>query len=190
MDKMHRSLACVILALLPMAAACGGGGSSDGGVLNEDSSSLTAGFVPEALNPSPETTSMISGSSNGDLVTVKIEVTDTEGVYAAAFDVTYDPDMATYVGFTPGSLLEQGGHSPTYQLDASQPGRVVVGASRNGNVPTVNAAGARNLINLTFQVKQAGSAPLTYGSPQLYDGQAPPQPLPGIHWFAGAITAN
>lgn len=152
---------------------------------------LNGGFAPQEPNPGPDTTAMDLGSATGDLVTVRVEVTDTDGVYAAAFDVTYDPSMASYVAFTPGSLLEQAGHSPTYQVNASSPGRVVVGVSRNGNVPAVDAMGTNNhLISLTFRVRQAGSAPLTFGSPALYDGQAPPQPLSGIQWFGGSLTGD
>lgn len=172
--------------LATMAAACGGG--SD--VVNNSPSVLTGGFTPEVLNPGAKTTAMGVGSTSGSLVTVAVNITNTNGVYGAAFDVRFDPAMASWVSYSHGSVLETGGHTPTYQVDDSQPGRVVVGASRNGSVSAVDVVGTRNLINLTFRVTQPGSSQLTFGSPDLYNAQAPPQPIPGVTFFGGALQAN
>jgi len=173
--------------LATMAAACGGG--SD--VINSPSV-LTGGFTPEVLNPGAKTTAMGVGITSGALVTVAVNITNTNGVYGAAFDVTFDPAMASWVSSSPGSVLETGGHTPTYQVDDSQPGKVVVGASRNGSVSAVDVVGTRNLINLTFRVTQPGSSQLTFavGSAQLFGPQAPPQPIPGVSFFGGALQAN
>jgi len=54
----------------------------------------------------------------------------------------------------------------------------------------VNVTTTETLIVLNFRVLQAGDTPLQFSDEQLYNGQAPPQSLGGIHWFAGTIHAN
>lgn len=176
-----------LLALLPATVACSGGGGANQ-VLN--TGGLAANFTPDQPTPSALTTAMDRGVATGDLVTVTVNITDTRGVYGAAFWLTFNPDKATYVTWSPGSLLEAGHQTPTYQVDASQPGKVVVAATRNGNVSPVDALGTKNLINLTFRVQQAGDSPLAFGSPRLYDGQVPPQPIAGVNWFGGSLRAQ
>jgi hypothetical protein len=137
---------------------------------------------------------MLEGSKSGDTVTVRVAVTNTTAIYGAAFDVTYDATKVTYVSWSAGTLLEQGGHTPTYQValsDPSNPGRVVVVVSRNGNVGTVNASGTVDAVRLTFRVRAKGASRGEFGlSPVLYDGQAPPQPKAGINWTAGTFQGS
>ncbi len=180
-----------LIVLLPMAAACGGGGDS-GSVIPDGGTSLVAGFVPEQADPGAITgaTVMTLGGTAADAVTVAVDVANTAGVYGAAFVVLFDPARASFEGWSAGSLLEVGGHTPLYQVDANQPGRIFVGATRCGAVAGVNASGARNLINLTFRAKVAGTTPLSFDAAQLFDDELPPGPLPDIVWHAGALQAH
>jgi hypothetical protein len=188
MTRKKATLLLFALGFLSSAVACSGGGGA-APVLSSGGSSLAAGFAA-AQPPGPNKTTMGQGASSGDLVTVSVNVTDTNGIYGAAFDVTFDPARAQYVSWSRGALLETGGHTPTYQVDSSQAGTVVVAATRNGSVAAVNAVGTKNLINLTFRVTLAGDTPLTFGSPELFDGQVPPQAISGVSWFAGSLQAN
>jgi hypothetical protein len=183
------------LLMMPVfaAVACGGGGgaSGDGGVIDPSPTPLSASFLSDDNTPSSKTIAMIQGPRNADLVTVRVTVTDTTGIYGAAFEVVYDTAKAAYVNWSAGTLLEQGGHSPSYTVGDNGSGRVVVAASRNGNVATVNAAGTVTLVNLTFRVKQAGESRAVFAAgPVLYDGQATPQPKSGILWTAGALVGT
>jgi hypothetical protein len=180
-----------VLWILPTAVACGGGGGGGGDpVVPGGDSSMTATFVAESPAPPPLSTAMALSGVSGDLVTVAIQVTDTNGIYGAAFSVAYDPARAAFVGWSPGVLLEQGGHAPTYQVDAGAPGTLVAGVTRNGNVPGVSAAGSRSLIRLTFRVLEAGATPLGFSGTALFDAGIPPQPIPGVLWYAGALQAS
>jgi hypothetical protein len=176
----------VVLLALVAAPACGGGGSGDnpGG----SPTPLAASFVPDQPSPAANDVAMAEGAKSNDVVTINVTMTDSAGVYATAFEVVYDEIHTVYVGFTPGSVFEQGGNSPNYTVNGSTtPGRVIVGVSRTGTSST-NVSGTKTVLGLQFRVKQAGVYPLTVQSAVVYDNQPTPQPIPGIEWFAGAVA--
>jgi len=177
----------LLLAVVATPGCGGGGGSSDAA---GSPSPLSASFVPEQSAPGSNTVAMAEGTKSNDVVTVNVALTNTNGVYAAAFEVLYDDAHTAYLGFTPGSALEQGGNNTNYTVDAvvgSSPGRIVVGVSRTGTT-TTNTSGTKTVVGLQFRVKQAGIYPVLIQNASLYDGQSTPQPLPGISWFAGAVS--
>lgn len=173
-------------------AGCGGGGGSDAGAGPDPSPNpVIAAFAADTTSPGANTVSMLEGSKSGDTVTVRVAVTNTTALYATAFDLTYDDTKVSYVSFSAGTLFEQGGHAPTYQVSVPDPGRVVVAVSRNGNVGTVNASGTVDAVRLTFRVRATGASRAEFGlSPVLYDGQAPPQPKAAINWTAGTFQGS
>jgi hypothetical protein len=182
------STAC-LLALLAVTTACGGGGGGDssGGVTTPP---LLAAFVADEPSPGSNTVAMAEGSKSGDSVTVAVNASQTTGLYAAAFEVTFDSTKLTYVGHSAGTVFEQGSHTPTYQVGNPSAGRVVAGVSRNGSVGTVNVSTPAPMIRLTFRVKEVGSFRLTFENATLFDGQAPPQPKAGITWETGVVTGQ
>ena len=182
----------LLIALLLAATACGGGGGpASGGGGGVVTPSLAASFTPAQSSPGTDTVSTDEGSKTGDLVTVEVQVTNINGIYGAAFDVAYDSSVATFQNWSAGSLLEQGGHTPTYQINASQSGLLVVVATRQGNVQGANAVGTVTLIRLTFRVTQTGTSPVSFpGAPTLLDDQPQPQPIPVTNWFGGTIIAT
>lgn len=181
------------LVLIPVLAtfACGGGGSGDGGVVDPSPTPVTASFRADDASPRANTVAMIQGTRNADLVTVKVTVTSSTDVYATAFEVVYDRANAAYVNWSAGTLLEQGSHTPTYQVADNGNGRVVVAASRNGSVGTVSASGTVTVVNLTFRVKSVGESRSVFAAnPVLYDGQSPPQSKSGIVWTSGTLVGT
>jgi cohesin domain-containing protein len=188
---MNRSAtACAMAVLVVLATACGGGGGSNGGGGGAPPGGLVAGFQAAQASPGANSVAMSQGSKSGDVVTVAVNVTDTNDVYGASFDVLFSSSSVEYVGKSPGVLLEQGSNTPIYQVtvDPLDSGHLVVVATRTGNVQGVDVSGTLNLMNLTFRVKQAGSFPLTYANPSLYDAQLSPQPIAGLSWYAGEVT--
>lgn len=176
------------LTAIALAAGCGGGGGGGDAAPAPSPTPLTATFTPGNGSPGLNMVAMFEGAKSADVVTARVTVTNTAGIYGAAFDVTFDSNSVAYVGFSPGTLLEQGGQTPTYQVSNPVPGRVVVVATRNGAAGTVNAGASTDLIKLTFRVKAKGSFPVAIGgAATLYNGQNPPQPLPGISWYGGAV---
>jgi hypothetical protein len=177
----------VLLFALITAPACGGGsGAAPGG----SPTPLAASFVPEQPTPAANNVAMAQGAKNNDVVTINVTLTDANGVYGTAFDVIFDDTHTVYLGFTPGSAFEQGGNTPLYTVNASgatNPGRLIVGISRTGSTAT-NVSGTKTVLGVQFRVRQAGVYPVTITNQILYDNANPPQPIPGIAWFAGAVT--
>ena len=190
---MNRLASTLLVSLVAVATACGGGSGGGGGAVVPDppggSGTLNAGFTPAEANPGPDTVAMKQGSANGDLVTVEVDITDVSGVYGVAFDVVYDSSNATFENWVPGTLLEQGGQTPTYQI-SSITDRVVVAATRQGNLPGANAAGRVTVIRLRFRVRNPGAFGVSFQSQTLFDDQVPPQQMAGIDWFAGTLVGN
>jgi len=183
---MKRALVVVLVALVVVGTACSSGSSDDPVVVPV----VGAGFVPLEPNPGPDTVSAGEGGIGGNLVTVDINVTDTNGIYAVAFDLNYVPSTANYVDFAEGSLLEQGGHTPFYDVQEPQSGHLVVVATRQGSVPGVNAAGTDTVISLTFEMIQEGGSLVSFDAFALLDDQTLPQPIPNISWFGGSLTGT
>ena len=180
-------LSGLLIALLLAATACG---SSSSGVA-APAPSLAASFTADQPSPGPDVVSLDEGSKTGNLVTVDIQVTDISGIYGAAFDVTYDPSMATFENWSSGSLLEQGGQTPGYQVNATQSGQLVISVTRQGNVGGANAVGTVTLIRLVFRVTQTGSSAISFpGIPTLVDAQIQPQPIFVSGWFGGTIVGT
>jgi len=175
--------------------ACGGGGDGGGGGVvggGGGSSNLVVTLTPEQSSPGPNTVSISQapGGGGGNLIIVELDVTDTNGLYGASFDVDYDPNAVTYIDWNRGSALETGGYAVSYQAATSPKGRLVVGASRTGGAPEVNVTGTVPLVFLTFQVTQPGTYDLTFQNAELLDAESPPQPIGGLTWYGGTLVAN
>lgn len=188
---MHKQAVGLMVALLVLAGvACGSGGGSGGGPGTP--SGLSAGFTPDQANPGSDTVASAEGSSSGELVTVEITLTDTNDVYGASFDFTYDADAADFVGWDNGNMFEQGNHTPIYTVQEPVNGQLVVVVTRQGSPPSVavDAVGTRTIVELTFRMEEAGNFAVAFQSNSILDDQPLPQPLTGVSWFAGALTAD
>ena len=183
---MSQALKTVLLSLVATTVACGGGGGGGGGS-NVVTSNLTPSFITDQVDAGGSVVSMTEDSVAGDVITIGVLVRETKEIYGAAFDLSYDPTVAAFQSWAPGTLLEQGGNPPNYTVDAPRAGAVVVGASRTGNVPGVTAGG-RTLIRLTFKVLQPGNARLSFRSASLTDSRIPPEEIPGLSWFGGSLV--
>jgi hypothetical protein len=177
-----------LLLVVAAVSACGGGSSSSdpGG----SPTTLAAGFTPDQPSPGANTAAMAKGPTNNDVVTVNITLTGTNGVYGTAFDVSYDSTHTVFLGFTPGTVFEQGGNTPNYTVTpnpSGNPPKITVGVARTNGTAT-NVSGTSTVLGLQFRVKQAGVYPLFVENAVVYDGQPTPQPIPGITWYAGAVT--
>jgi hypothetical protein len=178
----------VLLLALVTAPACGGGGGSDSTSPGGSPTPIAASFSPDQSTPGPNTVALAEGAKTNDVVTVNVTVTGTNDVFGAAFEVIFDDFHTTFIGYAPGTVVEQGGNTPTYNVDGStNPGRIVIGISRTGSSST-DVTNTKSLVGLQFRVKQAGVYPVVIQNAVVYDNQDPPQPIPAIAWFAGAVT--
>jgi hypothetical protein len=186
----HRRYALLILVAASLACGGGGGGSDSSSVTGGGGGStlLSASFTPDIPSPGAATVSMDQQSANGNTVTVVVNVTDTNNVYGAAFDVTFQAGIMEFVSWSAGDLLETGGHNPTYIVDQPISGRLVVAATRVGAVGNVNAVGSRALIRLTFRAVQPGTGSVAFQNGTVQDDT--PQDLPGLTWGGGSVSAS
>ena len=190
MKRPKAILILLVAAALACAAGCSGGGGSDGDVIGGGGSTLlNVSFAPDTPAPGAATVALDLFSAPPGSVTVAVEVTDVPNVFGAGFDMVWDPAVAEYVSWAPGTLLESGGNQPAYQVALIQPGLLVVGASRTG-ASSVDAVGSVPLIRLTLRGLAVGSTPVALENASLLDGQAPPQGIPSLNWSGGTLTAE
>lgn len=175
--------------VLTTSFACGGGGDSGA------SGILTATFVPDTPSPGANTVSMQAGAASATDFNVRIAVTDTNDVYGAAFDVTYDAARISYQSYdASGSFLRDGGipsGSLSFIVDAvSTPGRLIVSATRLNVQPGVDVTGTRDLIVLRFRARTSFAAtPIAFDAaqPRVLDDNLG-QPI-AVTWSSGAVSA-
>jgi hypothetical protein len=181
----------LVLFSLCAALACGGGsGGSDvvsGGP--GGSTNLSGSFTPDAQNPAGNTV-YTTGTNSGALVILNVYVNNTNDVFGASFDLLYDPTMVQFENWSPGELLEFGGQSVAYQVNATEPGRLVVGVARTSAGVGVTTTTAKKLVNLTMRVTDSGNSAVQYANATLLDSQNPPEVKSGIAFFGGTLTAN
>ena len=95
-------LNALLITLLVVGTACGSGGGSAPVV----GGGLGGAFAPDQPNPGAATVSAAEGGVGGNLVTVQVAVTDTSNVYGASFSMTYNPNIASFMEWSNGSLLD------------------------------------------------------------------------------------
>jgi hypothetical protein len=186
---MRRKNWTVALAILTLTVtiSCGGGGGGDSPT-GGGTTIVAADFTPTELNPGANTVSAL-GSSRSNIVTLSVMVTGTAGVYGASFDLVYDPTVAEFAGYSPGNLLESGGQQVTYQVNAQQAGRVIVGVARTTGVG-IDAGVSTALIQLQLRATSAGASAISFQNADLLNSNNPPTEIVGIAFTGGTLTAN
>jgi hypothetical protein len=170
-------------------ACSGGGGADEGG--NDDggvTGDLTASFTPDTTAPGANTVSTSEDEASGDLVTIEVSITDTDDVYGAGFDLVYPVSIAAFVNWSPGSLLEAGGHNVNYIVDQPVSGRLVVVATRSGSTAGADVSATEPLIRFTFRATEAGSGLVEFENMVVQNEQL--QDLPITAWAGGTLAAS
>lgn len=193
--RLTKAIAVTVL-LVAGAISCGGGGDGGGGGSSgpvpgggNPSANLSATVMPDQPNPSAKTVSMapVPGGA-GSVFAVNVLVTQTSNIFGASFDVIYDPTLVNYIDWSQGNAMESGGGLVTYQVSSAQRGRLVVGVSRNGAAPGVDITSTSNLIQLVFEVSQAGTSSLSFANAALHDPQL--NLISGLSWRGATVVAN
>jgi len=111
---------------------------------------------------------------------VSVMLNDVHGVSSTAFQIQYDPDKLTLVGFKSDDLLNQGGQQATVMhkdepIEGSTLHNINIVAARPLGTPGVNGSGS--ICTLTFQAKQAGASDLVVASHSAVDSAQQPVPV-------------
>ncbi len=174
-------------ALLGMSLgfSCGGGG----GGTDVIAPSLVASFTADKTSPDSLDVTLQRRSQSGDSFTADVVITGVNDVFTVSFDLTYDGTLLDYLNYTEGDFLNEGGTVLTSFLVSEQSNRIIVGASRLGQVGGVNASGNEVLMSLAFRVKKRGSSPVTFENNDIINSSGPP-PVQGIEWFGGNVSGS
>lgn len=176
-----------IFALLGMSLSfsCGGGG----GGADVVAPSLVASFAADKDSPDLLDVTLQRRSQSGDSFTVDVVITDVNDVFTVSFDLVYDGTLLDYLNYTERDFLNEGGTVLTSFLVSEQSDRIIVGASRLGQVGGVNASGDEVLMSIAFRVKKRGSSPVTFENNDIINSSGPP-PIQGIEWFGGTASGS
>jgi len=188
MRRIQALLAIPMVLAVAASISCGGGGDSPSGT-NNNTTIYSGTFAPDDPNPGANSVAL-SGSSNQNIVTLAVNVSGTNDVSGAAFDVTFDANKAEFAGWSPGLLLEQGGHQVAYQLNSQQAGRVIVGVSRTTVGAGASAGIATPLVLLRLRAIGAGNSPIGFSNADLLNAANPPATKSGISFSGGTLSAN
>jgi hypothetical protein len=97
--------------------------------------------------------------------------------------------VVEFAGWAPGNLLETGGQQVTYQVNAQQSGRVIVGVARTTGVG-IDAGVSTALIQLRLRATSAGTSAISFQNADLLNSNNPPTEIVGIAFTGGTLTAN
>jgi hypothetical protein len=176
--------------LLGLALAGLLGSSCGGGKTMVPASCLS---LAAAALPAPSTAVARQGAASScEEVVVDVVLTGVDDVFAASFDVTFDPSVARYRGSsTAGSRLASDG-ATVQVLQTIQTGWVRIGVSRLNVTTGVDFTAPAPLVSLIFlPVGTApAAAPLTFSSTRVLGSETPPQEKPGISWFGGTLRID
>ena len=188
MRSGNRSIFLLILLGL-LTPACGGGGDDGPPAVLAPPKCIE--FVA-AGNPTNATVVMSKndGSVCGRLA-VQLDVTGVNDVFAADFEVSFDPNLLSYDGHDDsGSFLSQDG-ATVQVLETSQNGEALIGVSRFAVSTGIDVPTTQRLITLFFRHRDtAGSGTLTFSRTILLDSLEGPSPIPGLQWAGGTVSVD
>ncbi len=183
---LMKLISTVILISAIFTICCGGGGSSGGGG-GVVPPSIIASFTAAKSDPDTMDVTLQRKSQSSDSFTVDVVITDVNGVFSASFDLVYDGTLLDYLNYTEGDFLNGDGATTSF-LISEQSGRLVIGASRLGQVPGINAVGDRVLMSIAFRVKKTGSTSVSFENNSLLDSGG--TPIQGLEWFGGTGSGS
>lgn len=184
----------IAMLLVAVSVSCGGGSEQTSsapvpGGGNNQSANISATVTPDEPNPSAKDVSMAQQPGGaGSTFALNVLVTQTNDIFGASFDVLYDPTQVNFLDWSEGNALESGGGLITYQVGSAQRGRLIVGISRSGAASGVDISSTSTLVQLVFEVTQAGSSAVSFDNAALHDSQL--NLIPGLSWHGATVVAN
>lgn len=183
------SLIIILTAIFTLCCGGSGGSNPAGVVADVIPPSLVASFTPDKSSPDDMDVTLQNRSQSGDSITVDVVITGVNDVYSLALDLVYDGELIDYLNFTEGDFLSEGGTVQTSFLVSEQSNRIVIGASRLGQVGGVNTSGDEILMSIGFKVKKVGSGLVTFENNSVLDSSGV-TPIQGVEWFGGTASGS
>lgn len=156
------------LALLALASitACGGGGStstSPNPTPDPGPSPRSVSFDSAGSFLLPQTASLGLQDSDADSFTLALTAVQVIDLYGYGVDLSYDPEIVEFTGFTEGPFLATDGADVVTRIAENPPGNLVIGQSRLGDVDAVDGTG--RLLLLDFAIRDRGSMRMEFSGP-------------------------
>lgn len=172
--------ALALLCLLGLASCGGGGGGgSDNDVVPNN---VVADFTAScdlAGGTCPSDSVVIQEQvASGDTVTVQPVLNRlNETIAFADLLIKFDPAVAEYLGFSPGTALGNGNQCPTPSsggqcilVTETGPGELVVSLLADSDGASISSA--QSLVTLSFKALQVGATNITFLQPNNLNGSA------------------
>jgi len=142
-----------------------------GGLFTERSSEAGGGEEKRGVAVRLWLTPDHSQVAAGDHLTVAVQVAAQRGISHLPLTLTYDPALLAFESATAGDFLGDPGTAQV-MAEVSQPGTLVLGASRFGDAPPVSGEGTVAL--LTFRALAAGASRIAFDKPKVLDAALHP----------------
>ena len=181
-----------LLALVNCGGGGGGGNDSGGGPVVAD----FAASCPNSDSCASNAVTSQKGSAAGNVVEVQFWLNKLNTTIGeASLDVSFDPSVAAYQGYTEGSALGGSSGGTVYQVSVVGPGEVLADIAPPAGGMSISSPAI--LITLTFKLlKTSAGSNLNFRNPDRLDGSAlySPNyviiPLSGSKWFGGVFAGT
>lgn len=179
----------LFLGIIPFISSCGSSVNPSSSKQEDNVKEKALKFVQEKDSIGPGSVFMRYNPQGSDTETVAIDIAayQTRGVFGAAFDVEFDPDMLQYMGQDFGPFFECDDTISVCQvrLVDGDPARLVIATSLSGNNVTSESDGT--ILTLKFKVVGTGDTPITFKGNSILDSSLK---TVKINWYGGKITKS
>jgi hypothetical protein len=86
-------------------------------------------------------------------------------VFAADFQIEWNPQHARYLGWSEGTLLSKDGESTSFTVTEVASGALRVEATRVGTMVEVDAVGTELLLSVEYRLRWEGSTAIAFRTP-------------------------
>ena len=181
-----------LLALVNCGGGGGGGNDSGGGPVVAD----FAASCPNSDSCASNAVTSQKGSAAGNVVEVQFWLNKLNTTIGeASLDVSFDPSVAAYQGYTEGSALGGSSGGTVYQVSVVGPGEVLADIAPPAGGMSISSPAI--LVTLTFKLlKTSAGSNLSFRNPDTLNGSALYAPngsiilLSGSKWFGGIFAGT
>lgn len=191
LTRVLRLLLSSALALVVTAALVSCTSSGDGGV-GGTNDYLDGGAEVVSAGPTGlEWIDFVEVVGTRTTTCIAVEGHRVLDLFAVAFTISYDERALRYTGYDDDATCVGAVNELTATLvDASTPGVIIVGVSRNAGVTTAGVDGCGRMIELCFDIIGEGDTPLTFTGNRVVYGPPPTGTPIAVEWVAAEVRTR
>lgn len=183
------------VALSAVALGCGGSNNS-----STTTTTVVAVFTPDTTTPLDGSITMLSGTTSGASVNVRVTVTQVASFFGTAFRIAYDPAALLFNGMDDSSSFLRAGVTESDVLfdvnSANTAGELVITATNVFPAVAVPVTATSDLVILNFVARQpiapnTAQGRLEFADPkEACDGSVFPCGPVAVTWSGGNLSAQ